>query len=198
MDNHVIALHLDRTKRLWVATAGGLFRSAALGGGLRFERMLPPGSTMHGTSFIAFWEIGKGECGWAALRVCIAGTASIGVFFPTSDGLLSSAVTHVAQTGDGAIWVGYREPLGLSRLAFSDGKINATHFFRTNDGIASGYVLFLGLDAANRLWIGADNGVNVGSGTRRFTMDARTAWYGTIAPRMDFLRQPTEAYGSAP
>jgi len=160
-DDRVIALYRDGEGRLWASAGEGLYRSNGLGPGLRFERQSPPGAQEH-TMFFRFLGDRLG-------RVWVG--SSDGLFcwdrgawrrFTTANGLRSNAVTHVAQTDDGALWIGYREQLGLSRLTLGSAGVQAQHF-TAKDGLPSDYILFLGLDSGRRLWVGTDDGVAVQS-----------------------------------
>jgi signal transduction histidine kinase/ligand-binding sensor domain-containing protein/CheY-like chemotaxis protein len=160
-DDHVISLHFDREKRLWASTQEGLFRSTAFGPDLHFERLTPPGAQEH-TTYFRFLEDRAGQI-WV--------TSSQGLFrcdrghwtrFTTRDGLRANFTTHVAEAADGAIWIAYREPVGVSRLTFTPAGIQVHHFSK-KDGIPSDYILFLGLDAGKKMWVGTDVGVAVQS-----------------------------------
>ncbi len=83
--------------------------------------------------------------------------------FTTADGLKSNGVTNFVETPDGAIWMGYHDPVGLSRLTFPGGKPHFEHFSRAT-GLSSDYVLFLGVDAGGTLWVGTDDKVNLYKG----------------------------------
>ena len=158
-DDRVIAMYFDREGRLWVSTGEGLFRSASAGPNLRFERQVPPGHPER-TMFFRFMGDREG-------RIWIGSTA--GLFrweagnwsrFSTADGLRGNAVTHIAQAEDGSVWISYREPVGISRLAFSRDGIGIRHFSK-KDGLPSDYVLFLGRDSRGQMWVGTDYGVAV-------------------------------------
>ena len=149
-DLHVIALYVDSTNRLWVTTSGGLFRSSPLDGAIRFERQTPPTAEGHELYFRLVGDRGG--------RIWIGGMHGLFCWdrgqwtrFTTADGLQSNSVTHLAQTADGAIWIGYREPIGLSRLTFADGKPHVDLYTRAS-GLKSDYILFLGVDAGGALW----------------------------------------------
>ncbi len=158
-DLHVIALYVDSVNRLWVSTAGGLFRSSPLSGTVWFERQTPPMTEGHELYFRLIGD--------RSGRIWIGGMHGLFCWdrgqwtrFTTADGLQSNSVTHVTQTADGALWVGYREPVGLSRLTFTGGKPHVELYTRSS-GLKSDYILFLGVDAAGALWVGTDNGVDV-------------------------------------
>jgi signal transduction histidine kinase/ligand-binding sensor domain-containing protein len=154
-----LALHLDLENRLWASTGEGLFRSNSLEPNLRFERQLPPGTGPR-TTFSRFLTDREGRVWVTSAQGLFRFDSGIWVRFTTADGLKDNNVSHIAEADDGAIWVGYGEPLGVSRLAFGPAGVDASHF-TMGDGLPSGTVLFLGLDARRRLWIGTDNGVAV-------------------------------------
>ena len=160
-DDHALGLHLDLENRLWVGTSEGLFRSNPLAPNLRFERQLPPGTPTQ-TPFSRFLTDREGRVWATSAQGLFRFDSGNWVRFTTADGLKADSVAHIAETDDGAIWVGYREPLGVSRLIFGPVGLEISHFTQ-RDGLPSDYVSFLGLDARRRLWIGSDNGVAVRS-----------------------------------
>ena len=175
-DDRVISLLIDQENRMWVATAAGLFRGTALGEGMRFERQLPPGAK-GGEMFLRLLCDGRGRV-WA--------TGMIGLFswdrghwtrYTTVDGLKMDGTSHVAETPDGAIWIAYREPAGLTRLTFPGGKPRVEHQMRAA-GLASDFILFLGVDARGDLWAGSDDGVDVRRGGRwvHYSRDDGLVW----------------------
>src|ERR1700674_4031202 len=69
-------------------------------------------------------------------------------------------VAPLAEDPDGALWIGYRDAYGISRLTFSENRVQASHVTAAN-GLSSDKSLFLGFDARGRLWTGTDHGVDV-------------------------------------
>ncbi len=187
-EDRIIALQIDRESRLWASTSEGLFRSDSLQPNLHFQRQLPPGTTPH-TMFFRFLIDRAGRTWVGSTRGLFKFDAGKWVRFTTADGLKADGVTHVVETADGAIWVGYREPFGISRLQFSPARIQVTHFTK-RDGLPSDYILFLGLDARHRLWVGSDNGVAVNSnaGWTVYTHEDGLAWDDCTAN--SFLADP--------
>jgi signal transduction histidine kinase/ligand-binding sensor domain-containing protein/CheY-like chemotaxis protein len=187
-DDRIIALHLDLENRLWAGTSEGLFRSDSLEPNLRFERQAPPGTTAH-TMFYRFLTDREGRVWVTSAQGLFRFDAGNWVRFTAADGLKADGVTHIAETGDGAIWVGYREPLGLSRLAFGPVGLEVTHFTK-RDGLPSDYILFLGLDAGRRLWVGTDYGAAVRSpaGWKVYTHEDGLVWDDCAAN--SFLADP--------
>ena len=158
-DDRTIGVHIDLENRLWASTTEGLFRSNSLEPNLRFERQLPPGTGPR-TTFFGFLTDREGRVWAASAQGLYRFDSGNWIRFTTADGLKADSVSHIAETNDGAIWVAYREPLGVSRVLFGPVGPEVSHFTK-RDGLPSDSVVFLGLDARRRLWIGTDNGVAV-------------------------------------
>jgi len=177
-DDRVISLYLDTENRLWASTSGGIFRSTNTRvPHLRFDRQFPPGSTDRDI-FFRFLRDNRGRMWVGSTSGLYRWDQNGWTRFTAKDGLKRDGVIHVAQADDGALWVAYREPVGVSRLIFSGDKIAAQHY-STKDGLSSNYIVFFGLDSRRRLWIGTDNGVNVATGTggwTRYTRDDGLVW----------------------
>jgi signal transduction histidine kinase/DNA-binding response OmpR family regulator/ligand-binding sensor domain-containing protein len=175
-DARTVGVYIDSENRLWVSTAAGLFRSTPLDGSVRFEKQFPPAT--DGQEI--FFRIASDRLG----RTWI--TSMAGLFcwdrgkwtrFTKADGLKDNAVTHVAETGDGAVWVCYREPLGLSRMTFAGDHPRVEHFTH-GDGLGSDFVLSLGKDSRGDLWVGTDGGLDVrrGASWKHYDRDDGLAW----------------------
>jgi diguanylate cyclase (GGDEF)-like protein/PAS domain S-box-containing protein len=156
----VLGLFLDQENRLWVSTRSGLFRSTPVRSRVRFERQFPPLTDDHEIFFQCIQDRRK--------RIWATGTRGLacwdqGVWkrYTSAHGLRSDLVGYVAEAGNGALWIGYREPVGVSRGFFSvsGGPPQITHFNRRN-GLHSDQPLFVGVDRARRVWIGTDDGVD--------------------------------------
>ncbi len=80
--------------------------------------------------------------------------------FTERDGLKSNVIAHIAEDPDGAIWIGYYEAFGLTRLTFPQGRLKLEHFTTAN-GLRSDKSIFLGFDGRGWLWAGSDHGVDV-------------------------------------
>ena len=175
-DDRVVAIYLDGENRLWASTGEGLYRSDGLGPHLRFERQRPPGAGDHCT-FFRFLRDRSGAMWVGSLDGLYRWDRGQWTRFTTEDGLKVNGVTHVAQTPDGAIWFAYSEAKGISRLTFTAGRTSLQHFSMQN-GLPTDYVLFLGLDSRQRLWVGTVNGVAVRTGEnwRIYTHDDGLVW----------------------
>ena len=188
-DDRVIAIHRDADGYLFVATANGLFRSTAARQIHRFEEVQLPQARPHAT-FYRFWESPGGKL-WVGSTNGLYCRDRSGQWtrFTTGQGLLSDSVTHVAETDDGSIWVGYREPMGLSHIWFAEGKPHSERFTH-KDGLAADYILFLGLDAGRNLWVGTDDGVDVRIGGRWVHHDRNDGMVWNDCAAAAFLADP--------
>jgi signal transduction histidine kinase/ligand-binding sensor domain-containing protein/CheY-like chemotaxis protein len=165
----------DRDGNVWVSTRNGLFRKAA--NASRFEEVVPlslidaeppaaAGSTSdHSPRLPA--EVFHMTMMDASGQVWAAGTRGLARLsggrwtrFTERDGLKSNVVAHIAEDPDGAIWIGYYEAFGLTRLTFPQGHLKLEHF-TTASGLQSDKSIFLGFDARGWLWAGSDHGIDV-------------------------------------
>jgi signal transduction histidine kinase/streptogramin lyase/ActR/RegA family two-component response regulator len=161
LPDRVNGMLVDSEGHVWVASLEGLYRSAgpAAGPAVRFERLAPPG----GTPREVFFRMARG-CGGAVWV-----TSSEGLLrwqggawrrCGTRDGLREAALTHVTEDGAGAVWVAYRNPLGVSRLGLAeDGTVRGVEHFL--ERLSSPTVLLLRTDLAGRVWVGGDNGMDI-------------------------------------
>ncbi len=121
-DTRIIGLHLDLDNRLWASTGQGLFRATDGGPNPRFERLLPPGAN-DGTIFYRFLGDRQGRVWVGSTSGLFCWDAGVWTRLTTKEGLKSDAVTHVAQTADGDLWVAYREPVGITRVRTTRGAV---------------------------------------------------------------------------
>ncbi len=155
-------LAVDREQRLWVGTRGGLFRSRGTPPALSFEREhLPLGDEDEIVSQTLLDRQG---------RLWAAGTRGLArrehgrwTRFTARDGLRPSGIGYLTEAADGAIWVGYRDAQGVSRVTPKDGKLVIQHFTHQN-GLHSDLAVFLGADRRGWVWVGTDQGVDVFDG----------------------------------
>lgn len=161
--DRVNALHVDEQDQLWVASIEGLFRTGpSPGPNPRFQRVDVPDASPGE----AYFRMARGAGGvlWVSssqglLRVERDTVRRFGV----AEGLRSAGLTHVAETPDGAVWVAYRDPVGITRLRFRDpgAPPSVTHYL---ENLASRSILLLRTDHEGRLWAGGDDGLDVFDG----------------------------------
>ena len=175
-DDRVLSLTLGRKGCVWAGTRRGLFRSRGSGWNVRFERLHPPGTDDNEAFFTVTASHERGV--WAA------GSRGLAHYcedrwrrWTTAHGLKSNYVGYVAEAGDGSVWVGYREALGLSRIRFASHGLEIRHFTR-EDGLGSDQAIFVGVDRRGWIWYGTDNGVDVydGESWRHYAAGEGLVW----------------------
>jgi diguanylate cyclase (GGDEF)-like protein len=159
--DEIVAIAVDRQSRLWAVGVGGCFRSLtplSASAGLKFERIEVPG--------IAARTLFRGVMVDQGGGVWITTSSGLVRFdgghwnvFTESNGLRSRDLSAIAE-GQGAIWVAYRDALGLARLQFHGEQIEATRL-TMQDGLSSDLIYALAFDSSGQLWATTDNGVNV-------------------------------------
>jgi signal transduction histidine kinase/CheY-like chemotaxis protein/ligand-binding sensor domain-containing protein len=168
-------LALDRANRLWVATRQGLFRSTASVVGsadVRFAPVTIPGAPPEARHREIFRMISIGRKGdvWASGEFGLAHLANEHwTRLTTKDGLKSNMVMQAIEDVDGAIWIGYRESFGLTKMNLTAAGAQVEHFGAvtgSNAGPHSDKVVFLNVDSHGWLWSGTDHGADVFDGAR--------------------------------
>ncbi len=159
--DEIVATALDRQNRLWAVGNGGCFRSQTsldTNANLKFERVEIPGIAAH--AFFRDVRVGHDGVVWvSSSNGLIRFNGGQWKVFTESDGLKSSDLSAIVE-GQGAIWVAYRDALGIGRLQFHGDQIEATRI-TTQDGLSSDLIYALTFDSSGRLWATTDNGVNV-------------------------------------
>ena len=82
-----------------------------------------------------------------------------------ADGLKDNFVLSLTIGPDGALWLGYFSPSGISRVEVKGDKVELRHF-TTDDGLPGNVIYSQFFDARGRHWLGTDNGVAVLEGDR--------------------------------
>jgi diguanylate cyclase (GGDEF)-like protein len=157
----VNAVAFDGENRLWVAAAGGCFRSrlpVAVGSGLQFDRVSVPG--IQPDAYFYDVKVEPGGTVWIATSSGLArfddGRWRV---FTKADGLESSDLVGIA-VGQGQLWVAYRDALGIARLGFSGDRVQVKGV-TLRDGLSSDLIYAIAFDHAGRLWVSTDNGVSM-------------------------------------
>lgn len=164
LGDRVWDLMLAADGALWVATTEGLYLGSRTEGHLRFSPVAIPGA--NGSE--AIWALLRDKEG----RIWVGGQHGVSRLeggtwrrFTTRDGLRHDDVAYLAQAGDGAIWMGYYEAVGASRLVARGEKLEIQNF-DTSNGLASNSTQALICDPAGRVWIGTSRGVTLLEGGR--------------------------------
>jgi len=154
------SLAFDRRGRLWAVGYGGCFRTRepVTTAELKFERMDISGIPAQ-TFFYAVIEDGEGVVWIASSNGLLRFDGKGWRVFTESDGLKALDLGTITY-GQGALWLSYRDVLGITRLQFNGNKAEVTHVTR-KDGLFSDQVYALAFDREGRLWATSDNGVDV-------------------------------------
>ncbi len=153
----VYNLATDAEGRLWVGTGAGLYRGRRSGGSWRFEQVQFPGGN---TKIILAILVDSRGLVWVSSSAGLSRLEN-GHWrqFKTADGLLQDSVTYITEAPDHAVWVGYREPVGISRLEVDGDRLRTRHF-GPKDGLPAARTYFLRFDRRGWLWAGSDMGVD--------------------------------------
>ncbi len=148
-NNSVRTIFEDAEKSLWVGTNGGVDRFTQS----RFITIgAPEGLQDPFTRTVHQDRAGNILIGTAhgLYRLDRNGNLST---FTTQQGLAADYIVSIADTPDGAVWVG--TPSGLNRI---DG--DHVERFDAQSGLLNSFIRALFVDRSGTLWIGTDGGVN--------------------------------------
>jgi signal transduction histidine kinase/DNA-binding response OmpR family regulator/streptogramin lyase len=87
-----------------------------------------------------------------------------------ADGLKDNSVQSVTIGPDGAVWIAYFPPVGITRIDINGAKLRLRHF-TTAEGLPTDVVYSQFFDARGRHWLGGDSGVAVLEGDRWIKYD---------------------------
>ena len=169
-DVQVSGLLVDGEDRLWVTTQsvttqqGPLYRSTPLGGSPKFERQIPPLSSVAET-FGQMLIDAKGRWWFGGSQGLLRMENGQWTRFTSKDGMLSDGVDSLAETPDGAIWMAYSDSSGISRLDLERGRPHWQHFSEAN-GLKSDEIAALAVDRRGWLWASTNDGVDAYDGNR--------------------------------
>src|ERR1019366_8226284 len=161
LNQSVFNLAGDAKGRIWAGTGAGLYMGSRNAGGWRFDRIQIPGENEK--TILALLVDSRGWV-WASTSAGVNRLEN-GRWrqYKTADGLLHDNVTHLTEAPDHAVWVGYRDPIGISRLEFDAGSLGArlsARHFGPKDGLRAAKTYFLRFDRRGWLWVGTDMGVD--------------------------------------
>jgi len=160
----VNAIDRDDTGTVWVATAEGVMR--LLPGARRLELVpLPIGDA--GISEVRSTHQGLFV---ASNRGLYIQQGQVRRLLTVADGLKDNWLQSVLIGPDGALWIAYFAPVGITRIEINGGSLRMQHF-TTGDGLPSDVVYSQFFDARGRHWLGTDSGVAVLEGDRWIRFD---------------------------
>lgn len=79
--------------------------------------------------------------------------------FGQAQGLKVDPLNGVALAGDGTAWILYREPRGVSRVAYAGGALKVLASLDSGNRLGSNVAYGAAVDAQDRLWVGTDRGM---------------------------------------
>jgi signal transduction histidine kinase/ligand-binding sensor domain-containing protein/ActR/RegA family two-component response regulator len=165
INDRILGLFVDGENRIWATPSnGGLFRSGPVSEqnrALHFEQVAVPAPGSNEVFFKPIidrrgWLWVPGSYGLVCLR------NGQWKRYGMEEGLKRNRVLSVAEAADGAIWLGYAEPFGVSRLAFDDqNKPPAIAHYTQQNGLYSDKSYFIGGSPTGPVYVGTDRGVDV-------------------------------------
>jgi signal transduction histidine kinase/CheY-like chemotaxis protein len=165
----VMSLAADPQGHIWASTVDGLFEGSPTPAGTRFHHLpQAPGESLPVTLAVHWDRRGRlWVANWYGIHVREAGQWR---HFTSHDGLRHNGTSYLAETPDGAIWIGYREPYGVSRLWLDGAHYEFRHYSHLN-GMHSDKVVSIAADRSGRLWVGTDRGLESFDGSRWVNYD---------------------------
>ena len=149
----------DDTGTIWLAARDGVLRLAPGG-----KHLVPVSLPLDGGAVSEIRATSRGffASGRKGLYIEQEGVRRL---LTEADGLKDSFVQSLTIGPDGALWIAYLSPSGITRIDVHGGKIHLQHF-TTDNGLPTNVVYSQFFDAQGRHWLGTDNGVEVQEGAR--------------------------------
>jgi ligand-binding sensor domain-containing protein len=153
------SLMLDREGALWLGDPGqGIYRLDLERRTIRLEYG-PREAGLDDFAVRRFHLDAQGRL-WAASNAGLILRDQAGWHqFTKAQGLSETSLQGLAPGGDGSCWVLYHEPVGLTRVAVTGGRLQVLQQLDTAHGLASDRVYSVGVDPKGAVWVGIDRGV---------------------------------------
>ena len=149
----------DDSGTVWVATAHGVMRL------LPGARQLEPVPLPLGDAGIAEVRSTRQGLFVASNRGLYIQQGQVRRVLTVADGLKDNWIQSVVIGPDGALWIAYFAPVGITRIEIHGGNVRIRHF-TADDGLPSNVVYSNFFDTSGRHWLGTDSGVAVNDGGR--------------------------------
>ncbi|HWZ31628.1 MAG TPA: ATP-binding protein [Bryobacteraceae bacterium] len=168
--DRVYGLFYDTDSTLWVGAIGGLFHSNPTSGPttrtcaplhcakFHLERVAVPGSDST-EQFFGCIRDRAGSLWCPGMRGLARLKDGQWRRFGTADGLRANSVSWIKEAADGALWLAYPEPVGVTRFTPNGDRLSLTNYSRAN-GLRSDKAYFLGTDARGGVWVGTEAGID--------------------------------------
>ena len=156
--DRVSDMQIDRQGRLWAIGHGGCFRTRLplSSGQVQFDRIAVPG--IDSEAFFRDIQIDSRGVIWiASSRGLARFDGKDWRILSVRDGLESPDLDVVSEA-QGAIWISYRDALGMTRLRGD--ALTPTHI-TVQDGLRSNQIYAIKPDQKGRIWVSTDTGVDV-------------------------------------
>ncbi len=155
----ITQLSRDDTGTIWVAGRRGVMR--LLPGGTRLEPVPLP---VDGAAITEIRSTNRGLY-VAGRKGLYIQQGAVRRLLTAADGLKDDFVQSLSVGPDGALWIAYFSPSGITRIEVNGGKVELRHL-TSDEGLPGNVVYSQFFDALGRHWLGTDNGVAVLDGER--------------------------------
>ncbi len=150
---------------IWVADPSrGIFRIDSRKGTVRLDF----GATQAGVPEFIPWQLvqdGEGRI-WGATSAGLVIHDDAGWHrFGRAHGLKVDPLNGLALANEGTAWLLYREPRGVSRVAYANGALQVLESLDTSNHLRSNVAYAGAVDAQGRFWLGTDRGLESVLGT---------------------------------
>jgi ligand-binding sensor domain-containing protein/signal transduction histidine kinase len=146
MNSSVRTLFVDRSRRIWAGTVGGLFQFQ----GKAFQQT--PGPPALNQEILAIHQDRGGRVWLGTRGGLVRWDERDWKSFGARDGLPGNEVQAIADDAEGNLWIGTR---GGGLHCLRDGRFSSFH---KSDGLPSDNIASLSVDEDGVLWIGTDGG----------------------------------------
>ncbi len=156
-NDHILDMTLDTAGRLWLCTREGLYIAPKPGRQASFAEIAPPGADSTDL-YVKVYADKAGNVWFGGQGSLLRLTGNQWTRYTVRDGLRQSPIERLAQTADGAIWIGYRGVPELGRMTVAGAQIQVQHQ-AAGGSSRRDLTIALGTDARGRLWRTTDDGI---------------------------------------
>jgi signal transduction histidine kinase/ligand-binding sensor domain-containing protein/DNA-binding response OmpR family regulator len=177
----------DETGTIWVATPQGVMRLAP--GAKQLELVPLP---IAGANVSEVRSANRGLF-VACSKGLYVEQGQVRRLLTVADGLKDNSVQSVTIGPDGALWIAYFSPVGITRIEIDRGNVRLRHM-TIADGLPSDVVYSQFFDARRRHWIATDSGVAVLEGGRWIPYDTSDGLVWNDCNAHAYLAEPDGSF----